>query len=166
MNSDWSSCVLPLLSELEDAATGTWIYFLARKLQSCQCLHQPDISFHRQQKPSGSTGGLLLLVSMQRRYYDKKVTSLIMMTTFFFPNSEISDNLFIVKRRIIYSRSYFWICGFEISFVSLNSVYTRAISDLQASGTLSSMSPHITDLKHLCDRASKEGFFSLGFSDC
>lgn len=164
MNSDWSSCVLQLLSELEDAATGTWIYVLARKLLSCRCLHQPDISFHRQQKLIRSTGGLLFLVSMQRRSYDKKVTSLIGMTTFFFPNSEMSDNLFIVKRHIIYSGSYLWICGVEISFVILNSDCTRAISDLQA--WFSSMSSHTTNLKHLSDRASKEVFSSLGFSDC
>lgn len=166
MNSDWSSCILQLLSELQDAATGSWIYALARKLLSCQCLHQPDISFHRQQKLNGSTGGLLFLVSMQRRAYDKKVTSLIVMTTFFYPNSEFSDIVFIVKRHIIYSGSYFWICGVEICFVSLNSGYTRAVSDLQASRTLSSMCPHTTYLKHLCDRASKEVFSRSGFSDC
>lgn len=97
---------------------------------------------------------------------DTKVTSLIIMTTLFFPNSEISDNLFIVKRHIIYSRSYFPICGFEISFVSLNSVCTRAISGLQASRTRSSMSPRITNLKHLCDTAFQEVFSSLGFCDC
>lgn len=166
MNSDWSSCVLQFLSELQDVATGTWIYALARKLLSCQCLHQPDISFHRQQKVNGSRGGFLFLVSMQRRSYDKKVTSLIVMTTFFYPNSELSDNLFIVKRHIIYSGSYFWICGVEICFVNLNSVCTRAVSDLQASRTFSSMSPHTTYLKHLCDRASKDVFSSLGFSGC
>lgn len=166
MNSDWSSCVLQLLSELKDAATGTWIYVLARKLLSCQCLHQPDISFHRQQKLSGSRGGLHFLVSMQRRSYHKKVTSLIVMTIFFFLNSEMSDSLFIVKKHIIYSGSYFQICGVEISFVTLNSVCTRAISDLQASRMLRPTSPHITNLKQLCDRASKEVFSSLGSSDC